>query len=503
MDDPKQVAARSVSSSVYNLVASGVTLGLGFLRSVLLARLLLPEEVGLVNTVAMVVLSMIGQLTDFGLSRALIHREEDVEQAAVTHFWLSLAMGGLRALLALLVIPLLQANHDPRVTQAFLVLAGVNLIASLNATPSAMMTRRFDFRRLATLDILSSVMMTLLAPLTAWFGLGFWALVVEQAAGPLSRTIAIWFFFRPWKPQRSLDWSLVRWYFSFGLPIFFSSGLSFLLNQFDDFWAGTVLGYHLGGFYNKAYEYARYPRRVVANPLMDVFFPAYARIRHDRERLSKTFFRVNSLVVRFGFLFAGAFALVAPEFVRIFPGEKWLPMVTTFRLMLLYTLFDPLIVSAGNLATAVGKPQILTRARLAQLIVFVPLVILLARYYPPLVKAVTIALGLPKFPARRIDGIAIAADVMLLLGIVLILRAVRHYVDFSPRRLFGWPLVSLVPAFGVSFYLERVWAFSSDWLSMLVKAGLFTFIYMGLLLLFERKDYLRNLQIVMNLIRRR
>jgi O-antigen/teichoic acid export membrane protein len=497
----KRVAATSVKGSLFNIASSASTLALGFVRSVLLARLLAPEDFG-VLALALFFLSLFDQLTDFGFGPALIHRQDRVEEAAATHFALSLARGVVAPAVALVAVPLLRTVYDLRVIGALLALTLVNLVRALNLTPSALMSKELDFRRLAVLDLVSSMSMTLVAVAMAWAGYGFWSLVGEQAAGVIARNIGIWGFCRPWRPRSRASWSMVKWYFQFGTHLLLSRGLSFLLNQFDDFWAASALGYTPGGLYSKAYEYAGYPRRAVANPVMDVFFPTYAKVQNDRSALSKTFFRVNSLVVRVGFLFSGAFALVAPQFVRLFPGEKWMPMVTTLRLMLVYTLFDPLIASAGNLVVAIGRPQLLARAKATQLAAFVPLVVLLARYYPPLARAAGGALGYPGIPAQGIDGIAIAANVMLLLGIAQIFWAVRPYVDFSLRRMFAWPLVSLALALATTYALERVAVFPTDWTAFLAKAALFSILYGGLLVLAEGKHYARVVRTVRNLLGR-
>jgi O-antigen/teichoic acid export membrane protein len=499
----KRVATLSIKGAFFNFASSAYTLGLGFARSVLLARLLAPEDFGAV-TLALFFLSLIGHLVDFGFAQALVQRREDVERAAATHFALNLGVRVLKMIAVLLMVPFLRTAYREVtcLVPALLALMLVDLGRIFTMTPSAIMTKNLDFRRLAVLDVMCSTAMTVVALTLAWLGFGFWSLIGEQASGVLTRAIGLWLFFRPWKLQWHVDWSLVRWYFQFGTYLLLTKGLSFTLDQFDDFWAGTALGATALGFYSKAYEFARYPRRVIANPIMGVFYSTYARVQDDRDRLSKTFFRVNSLVVRAGFLFSGAFALVAPEFVRLFPGDKWMPMVTTFRLMLVYTLIDPLVVSAGNLATAVGQPRILTRARALQVVVFIPLVILLARYYAPIATQVVAVLGWAELPVRSIDGIAIAADVMLLLGIVLVFRSVRPFVDFSLRRMFAWPLAGLLVSLAATFALERSVVFHSDWLALVTKGAFFSFLYAGGLLLTERKEYVQNLRVVLNLLQR-
>jgi O-antigen/teichoic acid export membrane protein len=285
----------------------------------------------------------------------------------------------------------------------------------------------------------------------------------------------------PWRLSLRLDRRIARQYLGFGKFVLANVQIDYFLDQFDDFWTATSLGSAAAGFYSKAYEFARYPRRVIAMPLQPIFFSAYAQLQDDRRRLSQAYYRLNSLVVRLGFLMALILVLVAPEFVEILLTEKWLPMVNAFRLMLVYTLLDPLIVTAGNLAVAMGEPQILTRIKVVQLVVFVPLVVLLAALW-------------------SIEGVAIAADVMLLVGIAFVFHHMRRFVDFSLRKMFGYPVLALILGGLVGWLVGTQLALVSVWLALVVKATAAFGVYALVLLVLERAEYRRNLNTILNLL---
>ena len=157
-------------------------------------------------------------------------------------------------------------------------------------------------------------------------------------------------------------------------------------------------------------------------------------------------------------------------------------MVLTFRLMIFYALLDPLIVTSGDLIMAVGQPRILTRIRAFQLLIFVPAVIILARYF-------------------GINGVAVAADLMLVTGVVLILAQVRKYVDFSLWKMLRYPTLGLLLGGGIAFFVGQRLPVESDFLSLLLKGGVAAVIYGGLLLLLERNEYMKTLRTVYNLVR--
>jgi O-antigen/teichoic acid export membrane protein len=320
------------------------------------------------------------------------------------------------------------------------------------------------------------------ASFLAWKGMGPWSLVIgEQLIGTIITTAGVWLYRPPWKLSIRLNRKIAIEFLNFGKYVFASAQLNLFLDQFDDFWSTSTLGSTAGGYYSKAYEFARYPRRIIARPLQPVFLSAYARLQSDRKKLSKAYFRLNSLVVRIGFLLTLILFLTAPEFIEIFLTSKWLPMVSVFRLMLIYTLLDPLIVTAGNLITAIGRPQFLTRVKIIQISIFIPLVIVLASLW-------------------NIEGVAIAANIMLLAGIILIFRYVNNFVDFSLQKMFGFPILALLIGGTSGWFVGIKLDSSSLWLIMTGKAVTAGTIYSLILLAFEHHEYRSNIKTIIRLL---
>jgi O-antigen/teichoic acid export membrane protein len=472
--DVENIAGHSIRGSLLTLGASLITMVSGFARSVLLARLLLPENFGVLTQAAFFV-SLVSQLQRFGLEKAFVHHQDESAINLGTFASLRVGLAFLSTAASLAIAPLVGwlYPHHVGIASVLAGLALVDLVNAFNAVPQAILTRRLSFRRLAALDVASSLTMTLAATGVAWLGGGVWALVVEKAAGVLVSTVGLWVYRRPWKPDFRLDRRLANWYLGFGKQVFISTNLAFLLDQFDDFWTGTALGVTAQGFYSRAYEFARYPRRVLAGPILTVFFPVFAGLQHDRTRLSKAFYRVCSAIVRVGFPVFGSLGIVAPEFVHLFLGDKWLPMVSTFRLMLVYTLLDPLCSMSGNLLSAIGQPRINTQVQLIRTIVFLPSVVLLAYLY-------------------GINGVAVAADLMLLLGIVLWFRRLRPYIDFSIRRIFLVPFLGLALGSGTALLADASIVWTGDWIALIAKTAIVLLVYAGLALILERKEYLKS-----------
>ena len=472
----KGIAVQAIRGSFFSVGASAVTLTLGFLRSVLLARLLLPEHFGVV-TLALFFVSLAAQMRALGLDRALIHRQEANEATLGTYFTLRLGTLLASSLLVTAAAPILGRFYPgmPLLAWVLVALAGVEVVKGLSTIQETLLSKELAFRQLALTDVVASVVMTVVAPLLAWTGWGAWALVAEQASGILARFGMTWLVFRRWWPRPGWDAKTARWFWDYGRPAWGATNLAFLLDRFDDFWIGTALGKTPLGYYSRAYEFAHYPRRVIANPLVSVFGPVFARLQGDRLSLSQAFYRAAHVILRTGFLISGAFALVMPEFIHLVIGNQWLPMLLTFRLMLVYTLLDALLMLGENLLLAVGHPDALQRTHLVQAVFFIPAVILGARLW-------------------GINGVALAADGMLAVGAWMLYRQRRNVVDFSPLRLGFWPLVAVAIAWGAGLWVEWNWQTTNYWLSAVSKLALFAGIYLVLLTAAERGDYLRGLR---------
>ena len=478
----QQVVRQALSGSSFTLVAQSITTLFGLGRSILLARLLAPAEFGIV-ALALFYVSLLSTISTFGLNSALIQRNEEEPTIISTHFVMRMGLALLGFLLTILIVPLLGLAHAdrPELTSIIIPLGAIELLSAAASTPLALLNRRLAFKRIAVINVISSVSMTILAPLLAYAGMGIWSLILgERAIGALVSFVAVWFWRPPWKPNLRADWQLARDYLRFGKHVFASGQLTYLLDRFDDFWTGAFLGNAALGFYGKAYEYARYPRRLIASPLSGVLFAGYARLQDDRDTLAKFFFRSASLIFRANCLFSVALFMIVPEFVELVLGEQWLPMVPAFRLLIVYSLLDPLFVTSSSLTTALGKPEVLTRTKLWQLLVFVPAVILLGLLW-------------------EIAGVALAADLMLLVGIGSVLRAVRRLVPFSLGRLLLPPLAAaIVAALAAQGTVALLPAGNPLWLQMIFKGGLVLILFGLIMLLLERREVVHNVRLLRN-----
>jgi O-antigen/teichoic acid export membrane protein len=462
------LARRTIASATWNIIASIVTVGVLFVRYVILARLL-PVEAFDDYYFASAVVMLSAVLPVFGMGGAFLHRARETEdegEAAAVHFTLKLLFTLAWAAL-LMGMALLFTTGGTRT--ALLMITATTTVLELTQTPRLILVRRVVHRRLALVRLLSAFLTTLSGVGFALVGAGLWALLAADVVSRVFAVVALYVWRPVWKPRLSWSPEVIRYFLRFGVRNFVATALLEALDKVDDLWTRLFLAANSLGYYGRAYGFANYPRRFLAEPINNVVRGTYAELKGDRRRLSQAFFRINAFLVRSGFLLAGLLALIAPEIILLLLTEKWLPMLDAFRLMLVFTLLDPIKISVSYVFVAVGKPERVMQARALQFAVML---------------VGLFALG----PWQGIAGVALAVDLMLVVGIGLMLWWVREFVDYSVVRLFLAPGLALVLGLVLGrAVIELPGIRGSHWRTAGSKAVVFCLAYGAVWLFLERR----------------
>jgi len=433
------------------------------IRSIVLARLLAPEDFG-VYVFALSVVTILLLIPNSWLSGPFLHHSEfsKGEKGASTHFTLNLSINLVWLVLTLSISSLfLSPNQWP----IFAVLLIAGFFKEITNTHRLILVKRVLFKRIALIELIISICEASCAIALAYLGFGVWSLVSINVTTAIVSLVA-YFLIKPvWRMRFSWQRDSIRYFYQFGRNTFVAGMLGVLLDRVDDLWTGYFLGPTALGYYSRAYQFATYPRKMLAQPLNSVAAGTYAELKGNRSKLSSAFQQFNTVIVRAGFAVSGLLVTIAPEFIQLLLGEKWMPMLETFRLMLVFSMFDPMVVTVASVLVAEGKPNKVGQARFVQLVVLIIGMIILA-------------------PRLGITGVALAVDIMLFVGISLLFYFASHYVDFSLRKLFLVPLIGLIIGFGITISMPTL---DNLVVSMIYKAAIFGFIYLGTLMIFEWK----------------
>lgn len=451
--------------------------GVGFARSVLLARLLDVDTFG-VYAGATAIVALLAIPAGLGLGGAFLHRapETEDEDRAAANF---LSIQTVAALLwGVLMTTGTLAFSSGHTRTALLVISWTTVLDFLCAPSIFVLQRRVIMKRIATIVLVQTIVVSVVAVILALQGFELWALLSSDIVGAVIGLFAYALWRPDWRLHLRFDRAIFVYYMRFGIPTMLSQLVETGLQRLDDLYVRFSLGIQEMGYYSRAYTFATYPRAILAVPVSLVAGGAFAEIAHDRLRFSKAFFRTNAMVVRGSFLMGLLLVTTAPEFVTILLGEKWLPMVPIFQLFSFFTLFDPLRDLLAAAYIALGLPRHLLAYRLIQLAILAVCLLVLGTLYGA-------------------NGVALSVNIMLATGLALMYASMRGHVDFSLGRLFRAPVIALLAAVG-AFLLGNylaIWPAGLFW-RLIIKALITGGVYAVLLLLQERSELIQMLRIL-------
>ena len=153
-----------------------------------------------------------------------------------------------------------------------------------------------------------------------------------------------------------------------------SSILIFLITQGDDIFVGKLLGTTALGLYQLAYRISNMPATEITHVISQVTFPAYSKLQDNLPKLREAYLRTLQFTAFLSIPIAGLIFILAPDFTRIFLGEKWMPMVPAMQVLAIFGLMRALSGAGGQIVNAVGKPKFTTYFSAIQLAILASII---------------------------------------------------------------------------------------------------------------------------------
>lgn len=346
----RDLAGRTVRGGMITGSAQVLRVLIGLASVGILARLLLPEDFGLVAMVAFFT-NFAAMFVDSGLSMATVQRDEINHRQASNLFWIGAALGTLIAIIVACLSPAIAWFYDePRLVAITLALACSYVLSGMTVQHQALLKRAMQFHRIAAVDICSLIAGHTAGILWAWYYYeqpsDYFALVCIPIVTSFTRMVLVWSFchWRPGLPQRGAG---TRDMVAFGANL---TGFNFV-NYFARNADNLIIGWWWGpvslGFYERTYRLLLFPMQQVPPALSTVVIPALSRLRDSPERYRRAYLSAVRPLVWVGMLLVGFLFAVSEPLVLLYMGVKWQPVVGLFRALAPAALVSSFICSAG------------------------------------------------------------------------------------------------------------------------------------------------------------
>lgn len=460
-------------SAVRWTTAAAVTRALLHLAQVaVLARLLVPEDYGLMAMVS-VVLGFASIFSDAGVNSAYVQRQDVTQEQRSSLFWLNVGMSGVVTLLVLMVSPLVARFFgDARLSPLSMLASSTFVISALGQQLRMTAEKTLDFRPVVLLEVAAALLGFVTAVTAALAGWGVYALILGGIVGTSCGTALAWLFLaRGWRPQWRFRLVDVRSYLGFGSALVANNLVNEFNRSIDLLLGGRMLAATALGLYSL-------PRQVVfqvqgmINPIITrVGFPLIAQVQDDIPRVRAIYLKTLNMTASTNAPLYVGIAFFAPELVRIVLGDKWQAAADLLRLLAVWGFLRSTGNPVGSLLLGMGRADLSLKWNIG-LLFLVPPVLWLGSQFGALGLAwallgLTVLMFVPGWfvlvrPLCHIKlwDYSVSALRPLLIAVASIAPAYFLTVQIDNVYLH----VTTVVAISAPFYLALSYLFNREWL---------------------------------------
>jgi PST family polysaccharide transporter len=449
------------------MAAQGIRFFLQMGSTVVLARLLTPQDYGLIAMVTAVT-GFVAMFKNLGLSMATIQRAKIDRPQISTLFWINVLLSvGVMLVTATLAPVIAWFYGEPRLITITLALAGAFIFGGLTVQHQALLRRQMRFGSLGIIQIVSMLVGIITAIIAAFYGAGYWALVLMHLATAITNLLGVWLVC-DWRPGLPVRGSGVRKMLAFGGHLTGFNIVNYFARNADNILIGKFISADALGLYAKAYGLFMMPISQIRNPLNQVAMPVLSSLQNQPERYIKYYQRLIDIMASLTIPLGLYCAIEADFLIRIVLGQQWLGAVSVFRILVIAGLIQPIASMRGLVLISHGFSD---------------------RYFywglfNAFLTVTAFLVGLP----FGIEGVAAAYAIV---NYIILIPSLLYCFHKTPvtvslfMRSMSLPLLASLLAFGSVIFVKYTWG-DDSLISHTIYAGIFIIVYSGLS--FSRKS---------------
>jgi O-antigen/teichoic acid export membrane protein len=325
------IERKAISALKWATAAKVVVQIASWAGTLVVIRLLTPEDYGLMAKVA-VVCAIAGAIAELGLEAAIVRSVDIARDDLRKIYGVSLLIGAGMTIALVAAAPLLSLLfREPRLTWPIACASLQIIVAAVAIVPSALWTRDLSFRRLSKIEMVAGVTSIVATLLLALLGAGVWALVLGTLFGAIARSAALLTFGERVRPLFSLRG--IGEHLKFGLTLVGNRVSYFIVVQSDVLIGSAFLSTTEIGQYAVALQLATLPMTKVMGTINQIALPVVAGQQGDPTRVRQAVLKAIGLISLIAFPLLWGISAVAPEFVRVLFGPKWLQAVPALTIL--------------------------------------------------------------------------------------------------------------------------------------------------------------------------
>jgi PST family polysaccharide transporter len=365
---------KSVQGAFFMATASGVEFAVRLVATLLLARILSPEDFGLVAMVT-VLTSLVDLVKDLGLGTATVQRKDITHREISSLFWINTSVGGLLALSFLLIAPAISWFYsDSRLIAITLAIAITFLWGGMTVQHEALLSRQLKQGQLAVIRLSATMLSSIGGIALAVVGFSYWALVIREVARSLCYLFGVWWYCR-WRPSLVFRPKEVEGFLDFGRDLTATNLVISIISRIDGILVGKFFGPIALGAYRQAQNLILTPVEQLNGPVFSVAQPGLSQLQSEPDRYRRYYKRVVGFVALIT-MPLGVFVAVYPEeLTLVVLGEKWLQAAPFVGIFAVAAAVRPTVATTAIVLVTLGRSRVLLSLALLHSLVLILLLV--------------------------------------------------------------------------------------------------------------------------------
>lgn len=338
---------------------------INFAVQVILARILLPAEFGLIGMLT-IFISIGNSLIDSGLTSSLIRTPDASQRDYSTVFFINLAGSFIIYAILFASAPLIARFYQQDSLSAIIRVYTISfLLRAFIGVQTTRLTKEMNFRAQMFMQIPSVIGGGITGILLAYWGYGVWSLVWMNLVQAFLFTVQHWIF-TGWRPSLIFDWGCLKYHFKFGYKLTLSGLLNAIYQNLYNLIIGKYFSATQLGYYTRAQTMQMFPVQNLSAALNKVTYPMFATIQEDDKRLKNVYRRLMQQVVFWVTPIMIVLVIIAEPLFRMLLTEKWLPAVPYFQVLCASGVLFPLHFYNLNILNVKGRSDLYFRLEIVK-----------------------------------------------------------------------------------------------------------------------------------------
>ena len=357
---PESLKKKTIKGVAWTSLNKVLNLGFGFVIGVILARLLSPSDYGLLAMIA-VFNAIAFAFLDSGFGNALIRKPNLTEDDNTTAFFFNLVAGVVLFGIIWVIAPWVSAFYDkPILTPLLRAEGSLLIVSSFKIVQNTQLTRALNFKAKMIIRVVSNILGGASGIISAYCGLGVWALVVMHVADAIISLILLWII-SPWRPRGRWNKQSFNYLWGYGSKLLASGLLDTIYGNIYPIIIGKFYSAADLGQYSRAQGYAAMPSQSLTGVIQQVTFPVLSQIQDDDQRLAGSYRRMLRFTVFIVFPIMIGMAVLAHPLVIALVTDKWAQCVPYLHIICFSSMWYPVHAINLNLLQVKGRSDLFLR----------------------------------------------------------------------------------------------------------------------------------------------